>query len=444
MIEKINALLKENKYSDIQKELINYNEIDIADIIQELKHKDIIKIFLLLPKDLAAKTFSYLSKRYQHIIIKQLSEDDISDIIENMYCDDAVDIFKELPANIVTKILRKTTDVKRNHLNQLLHYKQYSAGSIMTVEYVSIKGNVTIKECIDILKKCAKEKESIEQCFILDDHRKLLGTLSLKQILLASYDDNVYDIMDKHNKYINTDMDQELVAQLMKKYDLNIIPVVDSEKRMVGIITIDDIVDIIESENTEDIEKMAAIRPTDKPYMEMSIFEIWKKRIPWLLLLMISATFTSKIIQRYENALSKVAILTAFIPMFMDTAGNAGGQTSVTIIRGLSLKQIKYKNIFKIILKEFKVAILVGITLAFANFFKFTLIDHVSNNIAIVVCITLITTIIFAKIIGCTLPIIAKKMGFDPAVMASPFITTIVDAVSLIIYFQIATIVLGL
>lgn len=444
MNEKILTLLEKQKYQELKKELINYNEVDIADIMQELKHKDIVKIFLLLPKDLAANTFSYLNKTYQHIIINSLSDDDIVNIIEKMAADDVADVFSELPANVVAKILRKTNVEKRDLINQLLHYEQYSAGSIMTSEYVIIKGNITIKESIDILKKCAKDKETIEQCFIVDDQRKLLGTLSLTQILLSNYEDKVFDIMSKNIKYVSTNIDQELVAQKMKKYDLNIIPVVDSEKRMVGIITIDDIVDIIESENTEDIEKMAAIRPTDKPYMEMSVFEIWKKRIPWLLLLMISATFTSKIIQGYENALTKVAILTSFIPMFMDTAGNAGGQTSVTIIRGLSLKQIKYKDIFKIIFKEFKVAILVGIALAIANFGKLLLIDHVEINIAIVVCITLITTIIFAKLIGCCLPIFAKKLGFDPAVMASPFITTIVDAVSLIIYFQVATCILGL
>ena len=278
----------------------------------------------------------------------------------------------------------------------------------------------------------------------LDDERKLLGTISLTQILLAKPDELVYNIMKKTHKYVSTNTDQEVVAHKMQKYDLNVIPVVDSEKRLVGIITIDDIVDIIEDETTEDIEKMAAIRPTDKPYMMMNTFEIWRKRIPWLLLLMISATFTSKIIQTYENALAKFVILTSFIPMFMDTAGNAGGQSSVTIIRGLSLNEISFKDIFKIVFKEFKVAILVGITLALANFGKLILIDHIATNIAIVVCITLIITIIFAKIIGCSLPMIAKKLGFDPAVMASPFITTIVDAVSLIIFFQVATNVLGL
>ena len=444
MINNVRKLIKEEKFAELQKEITKLDEADIAEILQKLDEKEIINVFNLLPKDLAAKTFSYLDINYEQVIINSLSDKEAAKIIEDMAADDATDLLIEMPSNVVTKILANTTPETRKDINNLLHYPEDSAGSIMTVEFLEIKGNLTIENAIKEIRNEALKKETIDFCFILDDERKLLGTISLTQILLAKPDELVYNIMKKTHKYVSTNTDQEVVAHKMQKYDLNVIPVVDSEKRLVGIITIDDIVDIIEDETTEDIEKMAAIRPTDKPYMMMNTFEIWRKRIPWLLLLMISATFTSKIIQTYENALAKFVILTSFIPMFMDTAGNAGGQSSVTIIRGLSLNEISFKDIFKIVFKEFKVAILVGITLALANFGKLILIDHIATNIAIVVCITLIITIIFAKIIGCSLPMIAKKLGFDPAVMASPFITTIVDAVSLIIFFQVATNVLGL
>lgn len=442
MVNKIKELIKNDKFHEAKEEIEKLDKADIAELIEHLKEKDIIKMFNLLPKDLAAHTFSYLDIHHQQIIINSLTDKEAAKIIDEMQADDATDLIYEMPSNIVTQILANTTDKTRKDINNLLHYPDESAGSIMTVEFLDVKGNLTIKEAISEIRKDAINKESIDYCYILDDNRKLLGTLSLKEILLAKEDELIYDIMNTSVKYVHTNTDQEEVAKKMQKYDLNVIPVVDSEKRLVGIITIDDIVDVIEVEATEDIHKMAAIRPSDKSYMEMSTFEIWKKRIPWLLLLMISATFTSKIIQSYEDALSKVVILTSFIPMFMDTAGNAGGQTSVTIIRGLSLNEIQFKDIFKIVFKEFRVAILVGITLAIANFIKLMLIDNITLPIALVVCVTLIITIIIAKIIGCTLPLIAKKIGFDPAVMASPFITTIVDAVSLIVFFNVATIIL--
>lgn len=444
MVNKIKKMIKEDKFSELKTEISKLDYIDIAEILNYIHKKDIIKVFSILPKDLAAKTFSYLDIEQQQIIINKLSDKDAGKIIEEMAADDATDLMEEMPSNVVTKILQNTTPEKRKNINNLLHYPDSSAGSIMTVEYIEIKGNITIKKAIDEIKHNATKKDSIEYCYILDDERKLLGTLSIKQIIIADYDDFVYDIMKKTPKYVRTNTDRELVAKKMQKYDLNVIPVVDSENRLVGIITIDDIVDVIENETTEDIQKMAAIRPSEKPYMNMNTFEIWRKRIPWLLLLMISATFTSKIIQVYEDALAKFVILTSFIPMFMDTAGNAGGQASVTIIRGLSLNEISFKDIFKIVFKEFKVAILVGITLAIANFLKLMFIDNITLNIALVVCLTLIITIIIAKIIGCTLPMIAKKFGFDPAVMASPFITTIVDAVSLIVFFKVSTIILGI
>ena len=442
MLDKIKSLIKEENYKEVHKELIELDASDIAEILEKLSEKNIIKVFNLLPKDLAANTFSQLDSHYQHIIIKSLTDSEAAEIIDKLATDDAADVMEEMPSNVVTKILEKTSAEKRKSINNLLHYTEESAGSIMKVEYLAIIGNLKIEDAIKEIKLQAKDKDTIDYCYILDDERKLLGTISLRQILLSSYDEYVYDVMKQRPKYVTTSTDQEEVAQKMQKYDINTIAVVDSEKRLVGIITIDDIVDVLEEETTEDIEKMAAIRPSDKPYMSMNTFEIWRKRIPWLLLLMISATFTSKIIQHYEEALSKFVILTSFIPMFMDTAGNAGGQASVTIIRGLSLNEISFKDIFKIVFKELKVAILVGITLAIANGIKLICIDNIPCKITLVVCITLTCTIIIAKIIGCTLPLIAKKLKFDPAVMASPFITTIVDAVSLIVFFQVASTIL--
>ena len=442
MLEKIKTLIKENKYKEVHKELIDLDASDIAEILEKLHEKEIIRVFNLLPKDLAANTFSQMDSHYQHLIIKYLTENEAAEIIDKLATDDAADVMEEMPSNVVTKILEKTSPEKRKNINTLLHYEEDSAGSIMKVEYLAIIGNLKIEDAIKEIKLQAKDKVTVDYCYILDEQRKLLGTISLRQILLSSYDQYVYDIMKQRPKYVTTNTDQEEVAHKMQKYDINTIAVVDSEKRLVGIITIDDIVDVLEDETTEDIEKMAAIRPSDKPYMSMNTFEIWRKRIPWLLLLMISATFTSKIIQHYENALSKFVILTSFIPMFMDTAGNAGGQSSVTIIRGLSLNEISFRDIFKIMFKEFKVAILVGISLAIANGIKLLFIDGIPLKITAVVCITLLCTIIIAKIIGCTLQIIEKKLKFDPAVMASPFITTIVDAVSLIVFFQVASTIL--
>lgn len=444
MIENIENLINEKKYIKLKKELINLNEIDIAEILEKLNEIDLITIFRLLPKDKAALVFSYLSIENEQIIINALTDKEAASIIDNMYADDATDLIDEMPANVVKRLLSITTKETRRDINFLLKYKDDSAGSIMTVEFTDVKENYTIKKAINKVKKEASENESIDFCYVLDNTRKLLGTVSLKSLLLNDDNKLISDIMDNINIQVSTDTDQEIVAQLFKKYDLNVMPVVDSEKKLVGIITIDDIIDIIEEENTEDIEKMAAITPNDRPYNKTGVFATFKKRIPWLLILMISATFTGKIIQSYEKALASYVVLTSFIPMLMDTGGNAGSQASVTIIRSLSLNEINFKDIFKVIFKEIRVALLIGITLAIANFFKLLLIDRVSITISFIVCLTLMITILCAKIVGSSLPMIAKKIGFDPAVMASPFITTIVDAISLIIYFQIATHLLGI
>ena len=436
MYERIYNLIEQKDIVNLKLELLKLNEADIAEILDEIDDNEKrIRIFRLLPKTIAADVFADLDLDNQQNIITSLSMKEAGTILDNLFADDAVDLIEEMPANIVTKLLKNTTKETRADINFLLKYPINSAGSIMNTAYIDLKENITVNQAIEKIRKEKEDTETLNICFVLDKERKLKGAIFLKDLLFNKPETLIKDIMETKVLYVNTYDDQEEVANSFSKYDVN---------RMVGIITIDDIVDIMEQEATEDIEKMAAISPTDKPYMKTSVFETWKKRIPWLLLLMISATFTGKIIQTYEEALASYVILTSFIPKFMDTGGNAGGQASVTIIRGISLKEIEFKDILKIMWKEFRVAILTGITLAAANFIKLLVIDKVNMSIASVVCLTLIITIIFAKIVGCTLPLLAKKVGFDPAVMASPFITTIVDALSLITYFQIATILLGL
>ena len=438
MLEKFEDLIEEKKYSKIKELLVDMNEYDIAEILEELPQKELIKVFRLLPKDIAADVFSYLETDTEANIITSLSDSEAVDIINDMAADDATDLIDEMPANVVNKLISKVDKETRRNINQLLKYPDNSAGSIMTVEYLDFKEYITIKDAIKKIRQEYDDKETINTCYVTDKSRKLVGIVKLKDLVVNSDDKDIKDIMEDDFISVNTLMDQEEVAKIIQDYDLTSVPVVDSENKLVGIITIDDVIDIIEAEATEDIEKMAAILPTEKSYLKLSVLDIWKSRIPWLLLLMVSATFTGKIIQHYEDSLAAMVILTSFIPMLMDTGGNAGGQASVTIIRGLSLNDIEFSDILKVIWKEIRVAVLVGITLAIANFVKLLVIDGVTTTVALVVCLTLVITVCVAKVIGCSLPILAKKLGFDPAVMASPFITTVVDAVSLIIYFRIA------
>ncbi len=444
MLKNIENLIEEKKYAEIKQILNKMNDYDIAEIFEDLPTTEQLKIFRLLQKDIAADVFSYMETDTQSKLITLLSEKEAVDIINDMASDDAADLMDEIPANVVSRLLNKVDPEARRDINGLLNYPDDSAGSIMTTEYMDLKEENTIEDAIKKIKREYDDKETIDICFVTDKSRKLIGTVKLKDLVLNDEDKLIKEIMDDDIMSVNTLMDQEKVAQIIQDYDLTSIPVVDSENKLVGIITIDDVIDIIEEEATEDIEKMAAITPTEKPYLKLNILDLYKSRIPWLLLLMISATFTGKIIQHYEAALASYVVLTSFIPMLMDTGGNAGGQSSVTIIRGLSLNDIEYKDTLKVIWKEIRVAVLAGLTLAVANFAKLLLIDKVTASVALVVCLTLIVTVIIAKIIGCSLPILAKKIGFDPAVMASPFITTIVDAISLIVYFQIATHLLGL
>lgn len=438
-LEEIKDLIQSKQYSRLRLELEEWNEADIASVLEELPNEELIKVFRILPKSIAADVFAYLSIEVEQMIITSLTDREAANIINNLMADDATDLMEEMPANVVKRILANTTSETRRDINHLLRYPEDSAGSIMTVEFVDLKDNLTVEQAIERIRKTGVDKETINICYVLDRERHLIGTVALRYLLLRQADEIIGDFMNDNIISCSTLMDQEEVAMLFSKYDFTAMPVVDNENRLVGIITIDDVVDIMQEEATEDIEKMAAIVPSDKPYMKTGVFETWKKRIPWLLLLMISATVTGGIITHYEDALGAYIVLTSFIPMLMDTGGNAGSQASVTIIRGLSLNEIEFKDIFLIMWKEARVAIVCGITLAAANFVKMMLVDKVSIVVALVVCSTLILAVFFAKLVGCTLPLLAKKIGFDPAVMASPFITTIVDALSLILYFSLAT-----
>ncbi len=443
-LQEFQELLDSKQYTRLRQFLAELNDADIAALMEDLKEEALVKVFRILPKDLAANVFSYLELDSQQLIITSLSDREAANVIDNLMADDAVDLLEEMPANVVEKLLANARPDTRQAINHLLRYPEDSAGSIMTVEYVSLKENLTVAQAIERIRTVGLDSETINICYVLDSTRRLVGTVALRYLLLSGEDEIIGDIMHENVISINTLMDQEQVAAQFKKYDFTSMPVVDNEDRMVGIITVDDIVDILEEETTEDMEKMAAIVPSDKPYMRTSVGETYKKRIPWLLLLMVSATFTGAIISSFEDALSVYAALIAFIPMLMDTGGNAGGQASVTVIRGLSLGEITYRDVPKVLWKEIRVAILCGLTLAAANFVKLMIFDRVGVLVALTVCMTLVAAVLMAMLVGCLLPVGAKRLGFDPAVMASPFITTIVDALSLLVYFRVATLVLGI
>lgn len=434
--------LDTKQYTKLRQTLSELNDADIAAFMDDLTEEDMLKVFRILPKDLAADVFAYLEVENQQFIITTLSAKEAGNIIDNLMADDAVDLLEEMPATVVKKLLANASPDVRRDINHLLRYPEYSAGSIMTVEYVDLKENSTVQQAIERIRKVGVDSETINICYVLDAQRRLLGTVALRYLLLSDSDEKIGEIMHENVIAINTMMDQEEVARQFKKYDFTAMPVVDNENRLVGIITVDDIVDILEEENTEDMEKMAAIVPSDKPYMKTGVMETFSKRFPWLLLLMVTSVFTQAIITKYETALS--VALTAFIPMLMGTGGNAGGQASVTVIRGLSLGEIEYRDVPRIIWKEIRVAVICGIALGLANFGKIMLFDGLGMMVALVVSLSLIAVVLLAMFVGCILPIGAKRVGLDPAVMASPFITTIVDALSLIVYFGIATKLLGI
>ncbi|MBE5893522.1 MAG: magnesium transporter [Lachnospiraceae bacterium] len=443
-LEELLTLLEGKQYTKLRQFLAELNEADIALLMEELEEEVMLKVFRMLPKDLAADVFSYLEVENQQMIITSLSDKEAGNVINNLMADDAVNLLEEMPANVVKKLLRSASPETRRDINELLRYPEDSAGSLMTVEYVDLKENLTVTQAIERIRKVGVDSETIDVCYVLNKRRELIGMVELRSLLFCDADDVIGDIMEENVISIHTMMDQEEVAAQFKKYDFTAMPVVDNENCLVGIITVDDVVDIVEEENTEDMEMMAAIVPSDKSYMRTGVWETFQKRIPWLLLLMVSAAFTGAIITSFEEALSAYAALIAFIPMLMGTGGNAGGQASVTVIRGLSLGEIEYRDVPRVVWKELRVAALCGVCLAAANFIKLMIFDRLGLMVALVVTLTLVVVVLLAMFVGCILPIGAKRLGLDPAVMASPFITTILDALSLMVYFKFAAMLLGL
>ena len=442
-IEVFEKLLAQRQYKAIKTIFDTMNPVDTAALLPEFEDKQMVLLFRLITKENAAAVFTYLEPEQQQVLLEAFTDTELKFIMDDMFIDDTVDIIEEMPANVVERMLSAAGD-KRDAINSILNYPEDSAGSIMTLEYVSFSPSMTIGDALKKIKSTGIHSETVNICYVVEKH-KLLGFVTAMDLLTCDDDELISDVMDENSVSVTTLSDKEEVAQLFNKYDMVSIPVVDKENCMVGIVTFDDAIDVIQEEAEEDFQKMAAIAPTDKPYLRISVWELWKGRIPWLILLMLSATFTGMIISSFEDALSKLVVLTAFIPMIMGTGGNSGSQASVTVIRGLSLGEVDVKDVFKVMWKEFRVSILCGISLALACFVKIIVVDKlllgtpgVSDNVALVVSLTLCVTVICAKFIGCILPIAAKKLKLDPAVMASPFITTIVDAVSLFVYFGIA------
>jgi magnesium transporter len=442
-------LLENRRIKQLQQILEGMNEFDVAAFLTELKPQQMAMVFRMLSKEKGAEVFANLEVEEQEQIINSITDAELAGIIEELYLDDAVDMMEELPANVVKRVMRIATSETRELINQFLRYPEYSVGSIMTAEYVDLKKYMNVLESIARIRRIGKDRETIYTCYVTSADRRLEGVVTLRELLLADDDEVIENIMDTKVIYTTTTEDKESVINLFSDYDLLAVPVVDKEGRLVGIVTVDDVIDVMQQEATEDFEKMAAITPSDRPYMKLGVLELWRNRIPWLLLLMISATFTGMIISNFEDALAAQAALMAFIPMLMDTGGNSGSQSSVTVVRGLSLGDIKFADIGSVMWKEMRVGLLSGISLAAINFIKMLLVDRVllgnsdiSVMIAAVVCLTLVSTVLIAKLVGCSLPMLAEKLGFDPAVMASPFITTIVDALSLCVYFSVARVIL--
>ena len=430
-------LLEKRDFKTLKNTLEIMNAVDIALLLSNLEDKERAFAFRLIPKDKAADVFSNMSNPIQSYLVKIFTEKELRELLDNLYMDDTVDLLEELPANLVTRILHTVSSDKRDLINQLLKFPENSAGSIMTTEYVSLKKTMTIKETMKHIKEVGIHKETIYTCYVLEN-RRLIGIVSAKDLM--TLDDNTFiqDIMETELISVGTHTDQEETARLFSKYDLLALPVVDLDNRMVGIITVDDAMDVMVDEATEDISIMGAVNPSEKTYFETSVFSHAKNRFLWLLILMLSSTITGTIITQYENAFAAIPLLVSFIPMLMDTGGNCGSQSSTLIIRGLALDEIRFKDIFRVIFKEFRVALLVSLGLALANGLRI-FIMYKDLKLAVVIGLSLICTVILSKIIGCILPLFAKKINLDPAIMAAPLITTLVDTCSIIIYFTIAT-----
>ena len=452
----LSKLLEEKKYQTLKDVMVTMNGADIAAVFEDLDQDRTPLLFRLLPKELAAETFTELSPELQEHLIRGFSDRELREVVSELYVDDAADLVEEMPASVVKRILAQADPEMRKEINEILRYPENSAGSIMTTEYVSLRPQMSVAEAIQRIRRTGVDKETIYTCYVTKDtiytcyvtkDRRLLGTVSVKDLLLAA-DDNtpVSEIMDENVISVTTLTDQEEVAQMLSKYNFLALPVVDTDQRMVGIVTFDDAMDVLVEETTEDIQKMAGMLPSEKTYLRSNAWDLFKHRIPWLMLLMVSATFTGMIISNFENALAAQVVLTAFIPMLMDTGGNSGSQASVTVIRALSLGELELNDLPAVVWKEIKTAVLCGVALASLCFLKIMLFDRlllgnsgISIMTAFVVCATMAVTVLIAKMVGCTLPMLAKSLGFDPAVMASPFITTIVDALSLLVYFGIAS-----
>ncbi len=437
-------MIAEGSYVAAKAELAEWNEADTAAFLEKLPKEEMLKVFRLLPKDAAADVFAFLPIEKQQSMIESLTDQETTHIIENMYSDDAADLLDEMPSNVVKRILAAASEETRKDINHLLQYAEDSAGSLMTVEYVSLGEEWTVEQAMERIRQTGKQSETINVCYVLTSTRELVGTVSLRDLIFHEPDVPLKEFMEDRPIAVFTSDDQEDVAKIFQKYDFTVMPVVDSENRMLGIITVDDIVDIIEQEATEDMTKMAAILPTKKPYNKIGVFEEVRTRAPWLLLLMLSATFTGAIITSFEDKLASSIALAAYMPMLMDTGGNAGGQSSTMIIRALSLGEVKLNDFFRVLWKEIRVAACCGLILAVTNFFKMMLLDHASTLVAVVVCLTLVVTVICAKMVGSILPLAANRIGVDPAVMANPIITTIVDAISLMVYFRVAVWLMGI
>ncbi|MBQ9953083.1 MAG: magnesium transporter [Clostridia bacterium] len=444
----IKDMINCGNYSSLRSKLALLDPADAAWFLGELEESEWVPFFRLLPKETAAEAFSQLEPDEQQVLVEGFTDRELQAVLSELYADDAADLVEEMPANVVKRILRHTDPQKRAVINQLLNYPKDSAGSIMTTEFMDLKPQMTVAQAFERIRKVGLERETVYTCYVTDQNRRLEGVVTILELLIASTEETIGALMNRDVIHFNTHDDREAVARAFDKYGFLAFPVADGEGRLVGIVTVDDAMEVLVEEDTEDIEKMAAILPTDKPYLKTGVFETFKKRIPWLLILMISATFTGRIIAGFEAALAAQAVLISFIPMLMDTAGNTGSQSSVTVIRSLSLNELQFKDLFRVVWKEVRVAVLCGVVLAVANFFKIILIDNllfdaqISIVVAVVVCLTLCCTVLVAKTVGCVLPMVAKKLRFDPAVMASPFITTIVDAIALLIYFAIAIILL--
>ncbi len=445
----LEALIEAKKYTTLRDILVTMNASDIAALFEDVPEAKLPLLFRLLPKELAAETFVEMEPEAQELLIQGFSDNELKEVVDELYVDDAVDIVEEMPANVVKRILKQADPEMRKMINEILKYPDDSAGSIMTTEYVSLRPDMTAEEAIKRIRRTGVDKETIYTCYVTDKNRKLIGMISLRTLLLCEDDDVLEEVMEPNVISVNTLEDQESVAQMMAKYDWAAMPVVDQENRLVGIVTVDDAIDVLQEETTEDFEKLAGMTPTDKPYLRTGVLETWKSRIPWLLILMLSATLTSMVLTSFETSLAACTVLTAFIPMLTGTGGNSGTQSSVAVIRALSLGEVEFVDTIRVIWKEIRVAVMCGVTLAACNFVKLLVVDRmilgnagVSVSVAAVICVTMVFTVLCAKTVGCVLPLLAEKIHLDPAVMASPFISTIVDVLTLLIYFQVAKAIL--